>query len=267
MKKKKAIGIYLFLTIMIILGLTACHEPDPKRKPNKLLVEDNQLVGEELGRKEDQEKRLLEEYDKLLEKERNKDQIKRFLDDNIAEINNEDSSQMIIKLEDYLERNNYSFQESYVLLNQYKPYVSLEIKSYLNILLIEASKPFKDEERINISLDRLVERIGVAEDHLIIFPQGETREKILAIYKEYVQGLIVGGENQDLLREEDSSLLKEEVMELYRAQLGERERKGISNILKEYLEILERSKNDLDSEEVKNFHKGLEARIISEIEE
>ena len=267
MKKQRVRAIYLLLGMILMLALTACHVPDPKLEGNNALDDVNRDIGEEVESREEQEEFLMEEFYKLLKEPRNKDGLVEFLDENISKLSIANASLMIVSLEEYLEDSNYNFEESYILLNKYKQYVSLEIKSYLSILFTEASRPFKNDKNINIDLEELLGRIKMAEDHITIFARGDTRENIEALYKDYIKGLIVGSGDRSSLTESDSSLIKEELIDLYRSAVREKERKGISNILREYLIILERNNGDLDSDEVKDFHSDLDKIIINEIDE
>ncbi len=245
---------YLLICILIISLLAACERSHKVPK-------DKDAVNKKTPDPEVKEINVMEEYDKLLEIENNRGDIALFLNQYIGDQTKKDASQMIIELEEYLDRNNYNIYESYILLNRYKKYVSLEIRSYLNILFTEGTRTYTDEDKLNISLEEALERAKTAEDHLIIFPNGTTRPKVLELYKKYLSILIVEEDGENILTNKDTTILKEDVINLYRDEINEVETKGISNIFNDYLRLLEKNGLDTRSKEAISFQENLDTII------
>lgn len=263
--KKKAYGI---LIIIMILLLPACNpsrivgkqtEPPMTTTPKSNDSDIEDIVSEK------QQESIMIEYYSLLNKPNNKNQIIDFIDKNIEILDRENANNMIINLEEYLSSNNYSFQESYILLNRYKRYVSLETKSYINILYTESSDSFIKEDNIIIDLEDILNRGLVAENHMKVFSNGETKEKVSKMYKEYIKASIIGVGNPYIYGEEGTSILKQEVFDIYNLIIEENQSTKTRNILFKYTKILQDNNRDMNSEEVNKFYDEIDSIIEEEL--
>lgn len=260
MRRGFKIKTFLLIFLLTISILSACSKEEKNKQKD---IPNNEKNNSTID-KAPEEINVMEEYERLLQTENNRGEIALFLNEYIGSQSKKDASQMIIKLEEYLDKNNYNIYESYILLNRYKKYVSLEIRSYLNILFTEGTKEYRDDKSLNISLEEALERAKTAEDHLIIFPNGETKNNVLTLYKKYLKILIVGTEGDNILTNDKTSILKEEIINLYRGEIQEIETKGISNIFNDYLRLLEKNGLDTNSKEAKKFQENLETIIDEE---
>lgn len=238
---------FLILGLILIISLTACSK-------------DGKDGGNLLRPNKDKEIDIGEEFEKLLEVEENRKDIGLFLNEYISQASRKDVSHMLIILEEYLRKNDYNIYENYILLNRYKKYASLEVRAYLNLLFTESAQAYRYENESKIGIEEALARAKAAEDHLIIFPQGETKARVLEIYKKYMKLLIIGREGENLLADEDN-ILREDIINLYQGEILDKPSKGISNIFDSYLNILKKNKLDISSKPVKDFHQDLDSLI------
>lgn len=247
------------IIILIITSLTACLNPQEKEKP---IVNNPSNLSTRLT--EEEQDILMREYKDLSEIENNKSKIIDFVDDNIEHLGIENASIIVLDLSEYLEAHNYPVYESYILLNRYKKHVSLETKSYINMYYTEASNPFTDGDKVTIDLQRLGARALVAEDHLKMFSNGITRDRIFTLYKEYIEGLINHIKNPYILINKSSLRLNDETLEAYETIISNGEASKTSSILSEYMELLGKNNNKINSKDIKDFINGLDTIISGE---
>ncbi|HLS53603.1 MAG TPA: hypothetical protein VK031_06495 [Tissierellaceae bacterium] len=256
MGKKLFYGIIIF---SIIFSLTACLNPI---EPGEPIISEHTDKLEFLS--ETEENQLMEEYGRLLKTDRNKDEIIGFIEENIEKLTTKNASQMILSLGEYLEDNNYPVYESYILLNKYKKYVSLEAKSYINIFFSEASNPYKSGDKVRINLEELTNRAIIAEDHLDIFSTGNTRDKIYNLYKSYVRGLIDHEENPYIKLEENNYRLAKETIDTYGELIEKNKGYRTTNLLSDFIKILEENNYNIKSQEIKDFYQDLDLLLEEE---
>ena len=250
MKKQKNL-IYGILCIILLFTLVACLEPMEEAHP---FAE---------GHKKGVQKKIIKEYNELLE-EKNEEEILNFLDENIEKLDKTYASTMIVDLGQYLEEEGYPIYHTYILLNRYQKYVSLETKSYINLFFNEAIDPFKSVDQLEIDLEELINRAIACENHLIAFSKGESKDEIYELYVDYIKTSIYGLEDPYIFTKENTSILKDEVIEVYKRAIENHEDSKTSNILSQYIKVLGENDHNIDKENIKKFHEDLDSIINKE---
>lgn len=251
--------IFIITSIFIIFILISCNNPKEKEEPIKIPKEDTEEIVDTLSKEEQDE--IMNEYYQLLTKKSNIEDIVDFIDENIEKVDKENAEIMVISLDDFLSSRRISMEEDYALLSKYKAYVSMEMKSYLNLLEKETSNSFTDGEKLNLKLEEILDRGLAAEKHLQNFPKGKKTDIIYDLYREYIKASIVGMGNQYIFAEEGSSTIKKEYLDTYKIFMENNKDTKTANILLQYIDLLEKNQNNMNSEEIIKFYDDLELVI------
>lgn len=256
--------LLLLLSMSIMISLVACSSSDKGEdtvtiNPSDIKDRVKEKVVSLLPQEEQDQ--VMKKYYKLLTDKMAVDDIASFVDENIKGLDKENIETMIVSLEDYLSNNESSVDQDYSLLNQYKEHVSDEMKSYLTVIEREARSIFTDGEKLNVDISEIMARALEAEEHLERFPKGKVYNKIYDLYSGYIKGSILGAGNPYIFAEEGSTIIKKEYLDKYKKIIEENKDSRISDILIQYVELLEEENNDLNSIAVNNFYDKLDLLI------
>ena len=133
---------------------------------------------------------------------------------------------------------------------QYKEYITSEVVDYLEIMEIETKNRFTYGEEIEIPLVDLLSRAMKAENYLVGNKESKASNKIYELYTQYIDGIILGSGNPYVLANEGTSIIKDEILDEYKTFIFNNKDSRTSEILNEYINILENNDNDMDAAEV-----------------
>ncbi|MDR7871132.1 MAG: hypothetical protein RIN55_09750 [Tissierellaceae bacterium] len=255
--------VLLVLSISIMFSLMACNNSNEQGKdtinPSEIKDKVKDKVDSLLS-KEDQDL-VMNKYYKLLTENKTIDDISNFVDENIEGLDKENIETMIVSLGDYLSNTDSSVYEDYSLLNQYKDYVSDEMKSYLSLIERETSNLFTDGEELNVDISEVINRAIEAEKHLEKFPKGKIYNKIYDLYSGYIKGAILGAGNPYIFAEDGSTIIREEYIDKYKSITEDNKDSRTAEILSQYVNLLEKENRDLNSNQVNEFYDKLDILI------
>lgn len=173
-----------------------------------------------------------------------------FKERNIDEIENEK-----LRIEvDYLYSNIYKLINlegafypiiDYNDLKDYDPFISEELKTYIDIKALESNDKSMADAGLTISFDELAERLFQAEDYLKAPWEGQRRDDILEDYKYKIEAYLKGLPNTPIM-DYESKKINNEVLESYKDTASKEYE--ISTRVKEYLQIIETNENIIDEE-------------------
>lgn len=250
---------YIFIIIaLLLLGGCAKEVIEPVEE----VVETNQpqpIIEEILTREE--QTAVLKDYYGMLSSKSNNEEILKLIDENASRLDEDIMDEIIVSLEDHLILINPSIKVLSETLIKYKDYSSDEVKSYLDILSREGQMIFTDGESMVVPLDELIKRGTNAENHLRLYPQGKTTNKVKSYYSAYIYAAIQGVGNQYIYAEEGSSKISDNVLYQYRQIIEKNPDFNISKIFQEYLDTLALDEYDLNGENVIKFYEDLEGII------
>ncbi len=262
-RKSKSITLVI-LSIIILFTLVACNRSNEEGdKPTVNPAEIKDQVKDKVNNilsKEDQDS-VMSRYYGILAENMLVEDISSFIDDNIEGLSKENIELMIVGLEDYLSTKDSSMLDDYGLLNKYKGYVSDEMKSYLELLDQETNNIFTDGERLNIDIEEIMSRAIDAEKHLDKFPKGKIYNKIYDLYVEYIKGSILGTGNPYIFAEDGTTSIKQENLDKYKTIIENNKNSRTSEILSQYVDLLEKGNSDLNSIKVNEFYDKLDIII------
>lgn len=250
---------YIFLLIALVL-LTGCkNEVAEPVEEEVVKTEEPQIVEVVLTREEQRE--ILKNYYSMLSSKSSTEDIIKLIDENVSKLDADIVDEIVLSLEDHLVISNPSIKELSETLLKYKDYSSAEIQSYLDILNVEGKKMFSDGETSVIALNELTTRGLEAEAHLRNFPDGKTFNKVKTYFSAYIYAAIQGVGNPYIYAEDGSSIISEDVMEVYERIIEYNPDFNMSKIFQKYLDTLALDGNDINGQNVVAFYEDL-IRII-----
>lgn len=255
--------ILIIIAVIMMFSLMACKSTNEEDKVTINPSEIKDKVKEKLDTLLSQEEQdsVMSKYYKILSDNKTVDDIANFVDENIKGLDKDNIETMIVSLEDYLSNTDSTVDDDYSLLNQYKDYVSDEMKSYLNVVEREASNIFTDGERLNVDITEVMNRAIEAEKHLDKFPKGKIYNKIYDLYNGYIKGALLGAGNPYIFAEDGSTVIKEEYIDKYKTIIGNNKDSRTSEILSQYVELLEKENGNLNANGVNEFYDRLDIII------
>lgn len=138
--------------------------------------------------------------------------------------------------------------------------VSGEIQSYIRLMAEETSNPFTFGDGLEIPLEELLARSLATEKHIVEYNEGKTFKTLYDIYINYLETSILGTGNPYVFTGEGTSIISEDILNIYE-EFVKNNNSRTSNILKEYINLLEENNQDIDSEEINNYYTDLYRRI------
>ncbi len=255
--------VILVMSLSLIFTMIACSSDGDEDKvtinPKEIKDEIKDKVDRLLP--EEEQDSIMNSYYKLLIEKKLAEDVTNFIDENIDGLNKENIETMIKSLEDYLSKMDSTLKEDYDLLNKYKEYVSDEMKSYLELIGREINNIFTDGERLNVDISEIMDRALEAEKHLDKFPEGKLYNKIYDLYGQYIKGSILGTGNPYIFAEEGTTTIRQEYIDKYKNIIEENKDSKISQVLSQYVDILEEEDGDLNSNLVNDFYDKLDILI------
>lgn len=132
----------------------------------------------------------------------------------------------------------------YENLKEYNPYLSDEIKSYIEIKSLNSNNPAILDGEIAIIFDEIRIRLTETEEHIHKYPQGLKFEEVLRIYADYLRLYMEGSDNSPIY-EYESKGIKEDVLNSYRI-MARNDKLITSKIISKYLDIIEENEEKID---------------------
>ena len=137
---------------------------------------------------------------------------------------------------------------------KHREYISPEVVDYLEIMEEETKNRYTYGGEIEISLEELLNRSLKAENYLARNNDSASSNKIYELYIQYINGAILGTGNPYVLANEGTSIIKDEILNEYKTFATINKDSRTSEILQEYINILEDNNNEMDSAEVLEFY-------------
>ncbi|MCY6483027.1 hypothetical protein OW763_01500 [Clostridium aestuarii] len=137
----------------------------------------------------------------------------------------------------------YSPMQDYKFFNKYSKYLTDDIKNYIDILSTEYDSPAILDANLNISWDELYKRAENCELFLNTYKDSKARVTIDNLYNSYISAYLLG-----ITYDPQSNKLFDEVKESYLKAAESNSDTKISNIVKEYLKILEKNNYKITEE-------------------
>jgi len=143
---------------------------------------------------------------------------------------------------------------NYEYLKEFSPYVSDDIKEYIDIMAVESSKvPAKDAALV-IGWDEVVERALAQEAYITKYGSSAKKEAVSDLQKRYVTFMLYGLNNTPLFSYQDKTMDKE-ARTAYKAAIKNNEGSGLMKMLGEYMQLAEKSDYKL-TDELDTFRKN-----------
>ena len=246
--KKKCLVVVLMLAM--VFTCIACGKNDSAVE-DPVTPENENLQGS-----------IMDNYNQLLGSTTNIDDLYGFADENIMNATPEEADQIANGIFGYGDQGTID----YTRLATYSDYYSPEMKSYLNLMSTEQTNPSMNEDGIQISLSDLLNRSEMFEQHLTNYPGGITENRAYEQYYQLVNAAVTGGYDgtDDLSyyyrNTDDSSIVDGHAYDAYHNFVSERETGYTSDILKDYVAILDNNSKSFD-DDVKTFFTELGDRI------
>ncbi len=150
----------------------------------------------------------------------------------------------------------------YDLYKKYKPYVTEEMKDYIDIQAVESNEISWNDAAIVISWDEVRNRALNHEKFINKYPDAQRIEKIKKQYLIYVMSYIYGANNTPAFDYGDNKL-EEELKQSYLG-LSINKDSRLYNALEEYIEILDQNDYEL-TEEVQNMRNEIFNNLQEEL--
>lgn len=137
---------------------------------------------------------------------------------------------------------------------KHREYITSNVIDYLEIMEVETKNRFTYGEEIEIPLEDLLNRVIIAENYLVSNKDSKPSNKIYGLYGEYMDGVILSAGNHYVLANEGTSIIKDEILNEYKTFVNNNKDSRTTEILQEYMIILESNNNDMDASEVIDFY-------------
>lgn len=186
--------------------------------------------------------------------------------DNILNVKDEQLKELLAKTIDngylLLKGGGYIYPEiDYSEILKHREYITSNVVDYLEIMKVETKNRFTYGEEIEIPLEDLLNRVIMAENYLVSNKDSKSSNKIYGLYGEYMDGVIVGTGNPYVLANEGTSIIKDEILDEYKALISNNKDSRTAEILEEYINILANNDNDMDAPEVIEFYDNRDSNI------
>lgn len=261
---KKTIVLILLTGTMFFVGCSENGENISEKVDVETIKEKTtEIVNNRLG--ENEQINVIKEYYSFIEKKMDEDKIINFLKDNIQNLDEFRVDEMLLQLENHLYAKGYDTKGVLEKMAPHVQYGSDELKSYFRIWNNEVENETTDGAKLNISVDKILQRAMEIEKHIDKFPEGKTRTRLEDLYETYMSMAIKGLHgNQYIYAQDGDSTLKKEVLEAYKEIIRENPDSRTAKILQNYIEELEKDEMNLDGENTLYFYDNVE-RIIQNI--
>lgn len=143
----------------------------------------------------------------------------------------------------------------YDLYSSYSPYVTPDIKDYIDIMATESEHVPSKDNGLVIGWDEVVKRAQRQESFIESHKDSVKLDDVKQLYNSYVTYAFLGANNTPLFSY-DTKKLVPGVREAYAAAAAGSENSNLSRALKEYLEIIEKNNGEL-TDQVDMYRKGV----------
>jgi hypothetical protein len=128
----------------------------------------------------------------------------------------------------------------YGYLQKYSPYVTDDMKGYIDIMAMESGKwPAKDAALV-IGWDEIVERAQQQEKFIEQYPDSPKTDDIKQLYKKYTSFILYGLNNTPLF-DYSSKTMSEEAKKAYTQAVKGDENSRLLKLVRSFLEVLEQN--------------------------
>jgi len=143
---------------------------------------------------------------------------------------------------------NYNYYE------KYKSSLTDDMRSYIEIMVMESNNPPAEDGGLVIGWDELIKRALTQEAFINSYPESLKIDGIKELHKRYVRFALFGLDNTPLF-DFETKTLDEEIKEIYKEAININEDSKFIDTLEEYLNLLEKN-DDLETDEVLTFRKN-----------
>ncbi|QXM06927.1 hypothetical protein [Crassaminicella indica] len=133
----------------------------------------------------------------------------------------------------------------YGYLKKYMPYVSDEMKGFINIVSRESNHLTWNGDKVSISWDELSNRALKAEEYLKKYKESQMRKEVANLYMMYINTLMNGSQNMPLL-DVKTNKVNNKILNSYQKLLTENATTTTAKIIKEYIEAIEKNEAKID---------------------
>lgn len=143
--------------------------------------------------------------------------------------------------------------EDYEFMKVYKKYISDDLGAYIDLMAVEFNNPTYSDAHVAIETSELERRMLSVEKHINTYPEGQNLKKVYELYLEYVNAYTAGTSFMNV--EYPDNNLNKEVLEMYKKFVKDNEGTASSEIIANYLKILEENNNQYN-ENVSTYMNG-----------
>ncbi|QEK13461.1 hypothetical protein FQB35_14980 [Crassaminicella thermophila] len=126
----------------------------------------------------------------------------------------------------------------YSILRKYKPFLSDQMKDYIEITAEESDKLTWNDAAVVISWEELGNRVIQAENYVSKYPQSPKKKEVGELYAMYMGAYLYGASNTPLFDYETKEI-KDELLKSYKKTISENPETVTAQTIKEYLKIIE----------------------------
>ncbi|QZY55198.1 hypothetical protein [Crassaminicella profunda] len=133
----------------------------------------------------------------------------------------------------------------YGYLKKYQPYVSDEMRAYIEIVSRESDQFTWNGNVVNISWKVLGNRTLQAESYLRKYPDSAMRNEVANLYMMYIGAFMNGSKNMPLL-DPETNQLNDKILKNYRDLISDNEGSITAEVIKEYVDAMEKNDFKID---------------------
>ncbi len=149
---------------------------------------------------------------------------------------------------------------NYEFYKKYSPYVTPDMKVYIDIMSVESNKvPAKDAALV-IGWDEVLDRALSQEKFINQYPDSVKINDVKGLYKKYISFALFGLDNTPLFSYESNTMLKD-VKNIYINKLNDNVESNLMNTLRGFLEVLQKNNYRL-TEEVEKYREAVMKNIL-----
>ena len=120
--------------------------------------------------------------------------------------------------------------------------ITNEYNDYLKILALDTNEPFMKDGSLMISMDKLAERILLAESFKMVYPYSNLLPKVDEIYKWYIYTYFYG-DNHNPNFDENTFIMKENIVKEFEKTIEKYEYTNFGDIVREFMANLKENNN------------------------
>lgn len=247
-KRKKKIYTAAALTTVLMLGTTGC-------KSNTNAQGKSSTVENQAGNQIEKET-----FAELLEKTDDIEELYTYIENNAEGATKEEWSEWIKGVVDFSKDD-----VEYDRFQKYMGSMSEEMKSFVELMSAEQTRPSFNEEGVQLTLGEILERCIAIEQHIADYGQGDTYSILYHKYCQLMNIAITGGydgvdiETNEYL-EEDKQHIETSAIEEYKRVISDYPDSQTADILDDYLDILEKNENVVN-QKVEKYYEDIYQKI------